>query len=86
MDGPDHGRRPIQRARLQETSAWGAAMVAGVGAGVWNSLADAARMMPPKDIFYPQPLARKTTARTTGWKDLTLAARRLGAHTGVSQS
>ncbi len=71
--------RPIQRARFQETSAWGAAVLAGVGAGVWNSVADAARPTSLNDIFRPRRFLRETAARTEGWKVLVAAARRLGA-------
>jgi glycerol kinase len=76
---------PIQRARLQETSAWGAAVLAGVGAGVWNSVADAAQPISPQEIFCSRQLVRGTVARTEGWRVLVAAARRLGAQTGVNQ-
>lgn len=70
-------QRPILRARFPESSAWGAAVLAGVGAGVWTSLSDATRFTPPTRVFSPRSLAREARARATGWERVIHAARGL---------
>jgi hypothetical protein len=53
---------------------------------VWSSVADAARITSPKEIFHPRLLGREVAARVEGWKALVVASRRLGAQTVVNQS
>lgn len=73
-----HLRRPILRARFPETSAWGAAALAGVGARVWGGLADATRLQSPTDVFNPRSPARGAQAHTKDWERLIRTARGLG--------
>jgi glycerol kinase len=73
-----HLRRPIFRARCPETSAWGAAALAGVGAGIWGRLADATRLKSPTDVFNPRSPARGAQTHTKEWERMVRAARGLG--------
>ncbi|GIU66467.1 glycerol kinase [Candidatus Phycosocius spiralis] len=59
----------VERPDFIETTALGAAMLAGVGAGLYASLEDAMVMRGPKKHFEPglEPSHRK--ARLTGWAD-----------------
>ncbi len=78
--------RSILRCRLRETSAWGAAMLAGVGAGLWSSLDEAAGLAKPDRVFRPSRSAPIVAQRIAVWKELARTARKLGAYTEVSHS
>jgi glycerol kinase len=82
----DYLRRPIARCRLRETSAWGAAALAGVGAGMWSTVEEAARVAKPDRVFRPSLSARVIKQRTAVWTVLVKTARELGAYTDVSHS
>jgi glycerol kinase len=82
----DYLGRPVSRCRLRETSAWGAAALAGVGAGVWRSVEEVARTAKPDRVFYPQRSRRVISRRMGAWTILVKASRDLGAYTEVSQS
>jgi len=43
---------------MRETSAWGVAALAGVGAGVWNTVAEAARLATVDRVFRPKRSTR----------------------------
>ncbi len=59
---------PVERPRIIETTALGAAMLAGVGAGLFASLdAAAAAMSAPDRSFTPAGDAAARTARRTAW-------------------
>ncbi|MEW6682414.1 MAG: FGGY family carbohydrate kinase [Nitrospirota bacterium] len=78
--------RPVVRCRVRETSAWGAAALAGVGAGVWKSVTEVARLAKSDRVFKPE-LSRLAVSRRIRWWDvLVRASRELGAYTEVSQS
>jgi len=51
--------RPVLRSRCADLSALGAAWFAGLGVGLWNSLAELTAMAPEKDTFEPE-LEEKT--------------------------
>jgi glycerol kinase len=76
----------IRRCRFQETSAWGAAVLAGVGAGVWRTVSDAASVGCPKTLVRPRPVWRDIAARRRGWNLLVRSACSLRDQTGVNQS
>lgn len=68
---------PVERPALLETTAWGAALAAGLGAGVWKSPAEAAATLPVARRFTPaleaeareraRALWRKAIARSLDW-------------------
>lgn len=77
---------PVSRCRMQETSAWGAALLAGVGAGCWRGVEDAVRVVKPGVVFRPTWSRRQLNQRFQSWEVLVRAARGLGAYTGVNHS
>ncbi len=58
---------PVERPRVIETTALGAAMLAGVGAGLFADLAEAAAMAAPDRCFLPAIDAAARQARRTRW-------------------
>lgn len=61
---------PVERPRVVETTAWGAACLAGLAAGVWQNTAQLERVRQVERIFLPQ------TDRTQQWKAWRDAVRR----------
>jgi glycerol kinase len=59
----------VERPDFVETTALGAAMLAGVGAGLYNSLAEAAVMRGTVGRFSPAMDGAARNARLAGWKD-----------------
>jgi glycerol kinase len=59
----------VERPYFVETTALGAAMLAGVGAGLYASLADAAVMRGSVGRFSPAMDSAAREARLSGWKD-----------------
>jgi glycerol kinase len=59
----------VERPDFIETTALGAAMLAGVGAGLYASLEDAMVMRGPKKHFVPGLEPSHRSARLTGWAD-----------------
>jgi glycerol kinase len=59
---------PVERPRFAETTALGAAMLAGVGAGLFTSLDEAAVMRGEVERFEPAIGADEREARLTGWR------------------
>lgn len=59
----------VERPKFVETTALGAAMLAGVGAGLYKSLADAAVMRGPIERFTPAIDAAMRTKRLDGWAE-----------------
>lgn len=57
----------VERPGFAETTAIGAAMLAGVGAGLFASLADATSMRGPVAHFSPRTDVQVRTTRLTGW-------------------
>ncbi len=59
---------PVERPKVVETTALGAAMLAAVGARLYDTLEDAADNMHSRvDCFLPDMSANERTARTRGW-------------------
>jgi glycerol kinase len=59
---------PVERPRFIETTALGAAMLAGVGAGLFGSLADTAVMRGAVERFHPDMASAARQTRLMGWK------------------
>ena len=57
----------VERPRFAETTALGAAMLAGVGAGVFATLEDAAAMRGPVECFEPRLGEDERQTRLAGW-------------------
>jgi glycerol kinase len=58
----------VERPRFVETTALGAAMLAGVGIGMFASLAEAAAMRGEVERFEPAMAAGVRETRLAGWK------------------
>lgn len=58
---------PVERPAFIETTALGAAMLAGVGAGMYRSLADAACMRGDVEQFTPNIAPEHRAERLSGW-------------------
>ena len=59
----------VERPSFIETTAHGAAMLAGVGAGLYATLADASAMRKTVERFAPQMPAEARQTRLDGWAD-----------------
>jgi glycerol kinase len=60
---------PVDRPEILETTALGAAWLAGSQAGVWPNAADFAKSWALERRFQPDMDARTRSARIKGWKD-----------------
>jgi glycerol kinase len=58
----------VERPRFVETTALGAAMLAGVGSGLFGSLGEAASMRGKVERFEPTMSAKVRDARLAGWR------------------
>ena len=61
--------QPVRRAAMLETTALGAAMLAGLACGVWRSPAELARLRGPGRIFKPRMASRQREDLLRGWHD-----------------
>jgi glycerol kinase len=68
-------RIQVERARVQETTALGAAYLAGLAVGYWNDEEDIARHAGVDTVFEPELLAEEAAAQYAGWKRAVAAAR-----------
>ena len=59
----------VQRVTFQEATALGAALFAGLGAGIFNSLEEAAAMRPEAEAFAPAMAAHAREAAYARWLD-----------------
>jgi glycerol kinase len=66
---------PVEQPSVLETTAWGAAMLARVGAGLENSLQDAASRWCAVNSWRPQLDAAERSRRLTGWRAAVARAR-----------
>ncbi len=64
----DHSRMPVARPRSLESTALGAATLAGLVEGVWPSLAGLAELWEADAVFEPQQPAEVTEAAHAGWR------------------
>ena len=60
---------PVERPRMVETTALGAAMLAGMGCGLFASLEEAGTLRGPVRCFVPGDGAARREARLAGWRD-----------------
>ncbi|MBR7082135.1 MAG: glycerol kinase GlpK [Oscillospiraceae bacterium] len=61
-------RKPIDRPRIVETTALGAAFLAGLAAGVWSGTDDLARLRECERIFLPQMGSAEAISCCDGWR------------------
>lgn len=66
--------RPVTRPQFAETTALGAALLAGLATGVWRSAAEAAPLRKIERIFKPAMKARERAQLIDGWR---MAVRRV---------
>jgi glycerol kinase len=59
---------PVVRSRCADLSALGAAWLAGLGMGTWNSFAELAAMAQATDVFEPKLDGQTKTAMRKGWR------------------
>jgi glycerol kinase len=59
----------VERPRNLETTALGAAFLAGLATGVWNSLDEVARTWAAREEFLPAMAAERRDSLVAGWKD-----------------
>ncbi|MES2755200.1 MAG: glycerol kinase, partial [Pseudomonadota bacterium] len=72
---------PVERPKFAETTALGAAMLAGVGCGMFGDLAEASAMRGAVEEFAPLMPAPTRSARLDGWRravDATIASAKDG--------
>jgi glycerol kinase len=60
---------PVERPAILETTAQGAAYLAGLASGFWNSVEEIAKTRPPSEIFTPQVNNAKAQKQYAKWKD-----------------
>ncbi len=66
---------PVQRPKVLETTALGAALLAGLAVGAYTDLADTAKTWQPGDTFTPQMPAGEREEKLKGWKRAVRCAR-----------
>ncbi len=66
---------PVERSRLPETTAWGAALLAGLGAGVIANLSAIEKRAFPCDVFSPQMDPKQAAGKLNLWKKALAAAK-----------
>jgi glycerol kinase len=69
----------VDRPNVVETTALGAALLAGVGVGLWKSERDLERVRQPDRIFKPRMAPEKREALYQGWRRAVAAVRSLGS-------
>lgn len=70
---------PVLRPAERETTARGAALLAGLGAGVWNSLEDLPPLPPDASHFEPQLSDERRNAQYARWQQAVEAVRQFGS-------
>jgi glycerol kinase len=61
---------PVERPSDVETTALGAAMLAGMGAGMFSSLAEASKMRSHYQAFHPDMASQERAERLAGWRNV----------------
>ena len=69
---------PVDRPKVVETTAVGAALLAGLGVGLWKSARDLERVRKPDRVFRPRMAPEKREALYQGWRRAVAAVRSLG--------
>jgi glycerol kinase len=70
---------PVERPKIVETTALGAALLAGLGAGVWKNASDLDRVRRRDRIFKPRMKAERRETLCQGWRRAVAAVRSLGS-------
>ncbi len=70
---------PVERPELVETTALGAAYLAGLACGFWASIDEIAKLKKPGDVFTPQMDRAHAQARYAKWQDAVQRSMRWGA-------
>jgi glycerol kinase len=60
---------PVERPAILETTAQGAAYLAGLAAGFWNNVEDIAKTRPPAQVFTPQVDRQRVMKQYAKWQD-----------------
>jgi glycerol kinase len=60
---------PVERPAILETTAQGAAYIAGLASGFWNNVEEIAKSRPPSEIFTPQMDSSKVQKQYAKWQD-----------------
>ena len=69
----------VDRPKVVETTALGAALLAGLGVGLWKSERELERVRKPDRIFRPRMVPEKREALYQGWRRAVAAVRSLGS-------
>jgi glycerol kinase len=69
----------VDRPKVIETTALGAALLAGLGAGLWKTEADLERVRKPDRVFRPRMAPEQREALYQGWRRAVAAVRSLGS-------
>jgi len=59
---------PLERPEMQEITAWGAAMLAGLAAGCWKNKDDIIRLQKKQQTFLPQMPEKTRSVLYSNWK------------------
>ena len=60
-------RKPIDRPKMVETTAFGAAFLAGLAVGVWNDMEDITKIRQSDRVFNPVMDAEKAKEQHKAW-------------------
>jgi glycerol kinase len=69
----------VDRPKVVETTALGAALLAGLGVGLWQSERDLERVRRPDRVFRPRMAPEQREALYQGWRRAVAAVRSLGS-------
>jgi glycerol kinase len=69
----------VDRPKIVETTALGAALLAGLGVGLWKSERDLERVRKPDRVFRPRMAPEAREALYQGWRRAVAAVRSLGS-------
>jgi glycerol kinase len=61
--------KPVRRSKIVETTAMGAAMLAGLAVGLWKSQDELATILGKGDVFKPRMSSATRERLTAGWND-----------------
>jgi glycerol kinase len=61
--------KPVRRAKIAETTAMGAAMLAGLAVGIWKSPDEMLTLVKGADVFKPKMQNHERERLLAGWHD-----------------
>jgi len=61
--------KPVRRAKIAETTAMGAAMLAGLAVGIWKSPDEMLTLVKDADVFVPKMQSAERERLLAGWHD-----------------